>query len=96
MNIGNAIKEFRKKRNQTQIELADQCSITQTYLSQIESNKKEPNLSTLKTISEKLDVPIAVLFFMGMEETDVKPSKKKAFNTISSSLKDLVDDTFGI
>ena len=51
MNLGNVIKNTRKKKGQTQTEFASLCGITQTYLSQIENNSKEPNLSILKVIS---------------------------------------------
>ena len=63
MDLGTAIRNIRKQRGQTQIEFASSCGITQTYLSQIENNSKEPNLSILKKISENLEVPLPILFF---------------------------------
>lgn len=96
MDLGNAIKNIRKKKNQTQGELALSCGITQTYLSQIEGNLKEPNLSTLKTISEHLDMPLPILFFLSMTEEDVQPSKRKAFQIVSPSVKSLVNEFFAI
>ena len=68
MNIGKVIKDTRKQRRQTQTEFALSCGITQTYLSQIENNVKEPNLSTLKTISANLDIPLPIMFFMSLNE----------------------------
>ena len=68
MDLGNVIKINRKKKGQTQNEFASLCGITQTYLSQIEGNLKEPNLSTLKLISENLNIPLPILFFLSMTE----------------------------
>lgn len=96
MNLGNIIKSIRKQKGQTQGEFAVSCGITQTYLSQIESNLKEPNLSTLKSISEKLDVPLPILFFLSMTEEDVQPDKRKAFQIVSPSVKSLVHEFFTV
>lgn len=96
MDLGTTIKNIRKQKGQTQGEFATLCDISQTYLSQIESNQKEPNLSTLKTISEKLKIPLPILFFLSMNEEDVQPNKRKAFVLISPSVKSMVNEFFGV
>ncbi|WP_373262779.1 helix-turn-helix domain-containing protein, partial [Bacteroides thetaiotaomicron] len=42
MNIGKIIKETRKSKGLKQQSFAKMCGITQTYLSQIENNVKDP------------------------------------------------------
>lgn len=96
MDLGNIIKNIRKQKGLTQNEFASLCSITQTYLSQIEGNLKEPNLSTLKTISENLNIPLPILFFLSMTEDDVQPNKRKAFEIVSPSVKSLVNEFFAV
>jgi len=96
MNLGSTIKTIRKQKELTQIEFASLCDITQTYLSQIESNLKEPNLSTLKVIGEKLGVPLPILFFLSIDEEDVQPNKRKAFEIIRPSVKSLVHEFFTV
>jgi len=96
MNLGNIIKSLRKQKKQTQSEFATVCGITQTYLSQIESNLKEPNLATLKKISEKLDIPLPILFFLSLDESDIDPNKRKAFEIINPSVKSLVSEFFAV
>ncbi len=96
MDLGNVIRNMRKKKDMTQNEFASLCGITQTYLSQIESNLKEPNLSTLRTISEKLNIPLPILFFLSMTEDDVNPKKRKAFEIVSPSVKSLVNEFFAV
>ncbi|MCZ8089342.1 helix-turn-helix transcriptional regulator [Flavobacterium sp.] len=96
MNLGTVIKNIRKQKGQTQSEFASVCGITQTYLSQIEGNLKEPNLSTLKEISNNLDVPLPILFFLSLDENDVNPEKRKAFEIINPSVKSLVSEFFAV
>ena len=96
MDLGNIIKNIRKQKGQTQSEFASLCGITQTYLSQIEGNLKEPNLSTLKAISEKLDMPLPILFFLSLTEDDVQPNKRKAFKIVGPSVKSLVNEFFAV
>ena len=66
MNLGQVIKDFRKERGLRQGEFSDLCEISQTYLSLIENNQKEPNIATLKTIAKHLEVPLPIMFFLSL------------------------------
>ena len=77
MNLGLTIKNVRKQKGFKQNKFAELCNITQSYLSQIENNAKDPNLSILKIISEKLETPLPVLFFLSMENSDVPEKNNK-------------------
>ncbi len=94
MNLGMKIKQLRKQKSLNQSEFASLCGITQTYLSQIENNQKEPNISTLKKISLELEIPLPILFFLSMDENDVKPEKREAFNLVNPSVNSLVVNEF--
>lgn len=96
MNLGIVIRKLRKDKGLTQTEFATTSGITQTYLSQIEGNIKEPNLSTLKDISASLDIPLPILFFLALDEQDISPNKRKAFEIISPSVKSLVNEFFAV
>ena len=100
MNLGNTIKEIRKQKNISQTQLANLCSISQTYLSQIENDQKEPNISILKVIANKLNIALPILFFLAIDENDIAPGKKEIFNTIGPTVKTLIkefmaDETVG-
>jgi len=92
MNLGNAIKNQRKIIGMSQGELAKQIQKTQSYLSLIEKNKKEPNLSVLKEISEVLQMPLPILFFKSIEETDIKEDKKFIFNSLDAIINSVFLD----
>jgi transcriptional regulator with XRE-family HTH domain len=90
MDLGSIIKEVRKSRKYTQCEFAKLCKISQTYLSQIENNKKDPNISTLKIIANHLNIPLPILFFKALTDEDISEAKKESFETISPIVKNLI------
>lgn len=94
MNLGHTIKHIRKQKKISQIRFAHLCGFTQAYLSQIENNLKEPTLSTLKTISTKLDTPLPIIFFLSLDKNDIKPEKEEAFEIIAPSVHSLVNKFF--
>lgn len=94
MDLGSVIKDIRRQKGFTQKKFAEVCSISQTYLSQIESNRKEPNISILKVIAENLRLPLPVLFFKALNSDDIPESKKNAFDMVSPSFNSLIDSIF--
>ncbi len=94
MNLGNTIKIIRSKRGIRQNELAESTNLSQTYLSQIENNQKEPNLSTLKQICACLDVPLPVVFFLSLDEDDVPGNKKEAFKLVAPAINNFISEFF--
>lgn len=94
MDIGSIISSLRKKEGINQAKLAKMSGISQTYLSQIENNKKEPHLSSLKKISEALEVPLPVLLFLSMDEKDIPDKKKNAFRVLFPSIKAFMVEMF--
>lgn len=98
MKIGSIIKAERKKRGLSQNQLAARCSITVTYLSLIENDKKEPTVSLLRTIAESLNLPLPILLFMSLDDEDIPESKKEFFNivkpSIDSMLQNLIEDAY--
>lgn len=96
MDLGIAIKNIRKQKKLTQGEFASLCKISSTYLSQIENNLKEPTLFTLRTISDKLEIPLPILFFLALTDEDIQPSKKKAYEIMGPAIKSMVNEFFSI
>lgn len=61
MDIGQKIKELRKKQGMSQKDLADKLGITPVMISQYENGKRNPKLETLQKISDALEVDISEL-----------------------------------
>lgn len=88
MNLGKALQRIRFEKGMNQIDVAKKAKITQTYLSQLETNKKkEPSKAVLQRLCKVYKVPQIVVSWYAVEEADVPPQKKKLF----SDLKPVVD-----
>lgn len=61
MNIGDNIKKIRKEKKITQSQLASSLKISQSYLSDLENNRKNLGIKTIEKIAKKLNVSVAYL-----------------------------------
>lgn len=55
MSLGKKIRKIRLEKDLKQIEVAKQAEISNSYLSDIEVDRTEPSLKTLKKIAEVLE-----------------------------------------
>jgi len=96
MNAGIAIKRLRRERyrNLSQIEFATMVKISQTYLSQIESGKKTPKIAVLERISTSLKIPLPIIFWFGLEESDIEDSKKPSFSFLKPTVDAMINEFF--
>lgn len=79
MTLGHRIRKFREEKGLTLRKLAIIADISSSLMSQIENNKVDPSLSTLRKIAQALDIPV---FYLVMEESSnhsmlVKKNKRK-------------------
>ena len=59
---GKYLKELRRSRHYTLVQLSREIGYTASFLSQIERGLKEPSLNTLRKLSECLEVPMISFF----------------------------------
>ncbi len=72
MNVGMRVRKLREKKGLSLRKVAAKSNISASLLSQIETSKVDPSLSTLRKIAVTLGVP---LFYFVMEDYD-KPTMK--------------------
>ena len=60
--LGEKIRLHRKARQMTLAELATQCDISPSFLSQIERDQANPSVATLHRIADAFGFPLATLF----------------------------------
>jgi transcriptional regulator with XRE-family HTH domain len=60
--VGLNIQELRRGMKLSQEELADMCKVHQTYLSGVETGKRNPSLLVLERIANALNVDAEELF----------------------------------
>lgn len=61
MCLGRAIKTLRTYRGMHQRDLAHRMGVTATYISLLESEKREPSWSFLRGLAHELDVSLSSL-----------------------------------
>ena len=93
MKLGSAIKELRKIKNISQGELCQRANISQTALSQIETNANYPHKSTIEAIAKGLGESVAVLMLYSLEREDCPENKRGIFDVLMPSVKALVSET---
>jgi len=95
MKVGSVIQEIRRRKSISQGDLAKRLKISQTYLSQIEGDKKMPSMEILQEISEALEIPVYYLLFKGLEvEKDIVPEKRDAYKTLSPAISSMIEGFF--
>lgn len=88
MTFGEALQKARLNIGFTAKELAEKVSVGANTVSRWETGRREPDLETIKKISEVLQVPISYL--MGDTESDETCSEEKhIYNPISGSISQL-------
>lgn len=95
MHIGKVIKEARLEKGYSQSELAQKTGISNSYLSQIESEKQDPSLETMEQLSAALDVPTYILFFKAIQEENIQNSDNKRFvREIKRAMQGIVNELY--
>lgn len=94
MKIGATIKKLRKEKKITQIDFAGQCGISQTYLSQLENDERNPTVDILERISNVLEIPYPVLSFLSITIDNVPEEKKEVYKRMEKVMFGLVEDVF--
>jgi transcriptional regulator with XRE-family HTH domain len=72
MTVGENIKMYRKKAKLTQAELAQRANMSRSYLADVERDRYNPSVDTLKAIASALEVPVSAL----LGEDDYKRDSK--------------------
>jgi transcriptional regulator with XRE-family HTH domain len=60
--FGNTLRRLRKAQGFSQEEFAGVCGLDRTYISGLETGKRNPTLKVLFLLAEKLKVKISELF----------------------------------
>lgn len=60
INIGKAVKEFRREHNITKEQLAERLGISVSYLEKIEAGNKRPGMDTYQKLLDLLDADMVI------------------------------------
>lgn len=82
--FGEYLREYRKKNNFTQQELADIVEVTMNYLGRLERGERKPGIDVLLRISDKLNVSIDELL-----KAESEYRSRKVANEYVKKIQDL-------
>jgi transcriptional regulator with XRE-family HTH domain len=72
MDIGRIIKKCRQLRNLTLDSLANKTGLSKSYLSLVESGKREVSMKSLQKVARVLNIPMYLLIYLAAENNEVK------------------------
>ncbi|EJL43993.1 helix-turn-helix domain-containing protein [Brevibacillus agri] len=90
MGIGENIRLYRKKKGLTQQQLADLTNLSRSYLADIERNRYNPSVDTLKSIAKGLQINPNVL--LNEEFNDASTLSPKEERDIVKELERIMAD----
>jgi transcriptional regulator with XRE-family HTH domain len=90
------LKEFRKIRKISQLELAEECESAQTYISELEMGKKSPSLHMVERIAAALGIEAMYLFKneppLDSKKTLSHTQKQEISDRMHSALVKIIED----
>jgi transcriptional regulator with XRE-family HTH domain len=88
MNIGPNIRSIRKRKGITIAQICEATGLSQGFMSQIETGKTSPSISTLEGIASVLGVPLAYLLLKKEERMGiVRKCERKVTTSGSEKLR---------
>lgn len=84
MDIGSTIRAIRKRKNITIAQICEETGLSQGFMSQVETNKTSPSISTLENIAQALNVPLAYLLLKKEERMNIVRKDDRRITTSGS------------
>lgn len=90
MEIGHALKVCRSAKKLSLDELAALAGISQSYLSMLESGKREPTLSTIEKVANGLGIPTPIVLFLAANKGELEGLDAETTRRLSAAVLDVV------
>lgn len=87
--VGNKIKEYRKMKKMTQIDLAAYCGVCRETIVYIEHNRYTPSYTLALDIAECLNIPASELFIVQSDHItgkDIQTGEEEKLKGIKNSI----------
>ncbi|MCB0060450.1 MAG: helix-turn-helix transcriptional regulator [Gammaproteobacteria bacterium] len=85
MNIGHALKICRSAKNLSLESVATGAGFSRSYLSMIESGRREPTLSAMEKIAAALNVPLPIILFIAADSEEIEGLDSETIQRLSSA-----------
>ncbi len=74
--LNEALRLIRVYHDLTQTQLSYELGVSNSFISEIESGRKQPTLELLSKYSRKFDIPVSSLLFFSEQLDSRKPADK--------------------
>lgn len=88
--LNQALRLIRTYHDISQTELCSELGISNSYLSEIESGKKQPSLEILNKYSEQFDIPLSSILFFS-ENIEAPKSSDKLKNVFAGKIISILE-----
>ncbi len=86
MNFAKALRISRAARGISQQDLAKAAGLSPSYVSLIESGKREPTIATMREIADALEIPLDLIMLLAIDETDKVKAGGQEISLVAKSL----------
>ena len=86
MNIGQAIKEYRKKKGISQKKLAEMSGLSHTALCRIENDQAFPTKKHITKICDALGITRTYLLFTSLTDEDIPEKNLPIFKALKEPI----------
>lgn len=84
MDIGSTIRAIRKRKHITIAQICETTGLSQGFMSQVETNKTSPSITTLSLIADALNVPLPYLLLKKEERMHTVRKENRRMTTSGS------------
>lgn len=83
----------RERKGLGRADLAVKASVTSSYISLLERGQRDPSISTVKYISDALNVPISILLFLASDKKELESIDSELAEKLSLIALQLIEKT---
>ena len=90
MNLGHALKVACTAKKLSLKELGTRSDLSQSYLSMLESGKRDATLPTIEKIASALEIPTPILLFLAAETGELKGIDEDTKKRLSAAVMNVM------
>lgn len=91
MSFGNALKMCRTQKKVSKTKLAELSGLSISYLTLLEKDKRDPNLSTIEKICDALNIPISIFIFLAFDKKEIDGISHELAKQLSLTALQLIE-----
>ncbi|QQV91484.1 helix-turn-helix transcriptional regulator [Tenacibaculum phage Gundel_1] len=96
-NFGKTLKKIRKIKGLRQEDVEAAAGMDHRVYSETENDKNNATLATLEKVSNGFNIPLAVIFWLGMDEDSIpKDHKKHEFLMVKQKIDAMFNNLYDL